>query len=109
MISTYPPAVRKPLLEDLFEHLTRTLPHDPKAIKLRALHPPGDDDQWTEAPELVDRLRRANEQLVKGVKDENVDKEEMGQVYAECVESWLDRLHDENLVSRLHPCGGNGS
>lgn len=97
---SYPPSVRNPLLEDLFSQLRQALPHDPRAIELQATHLLGEDEAWVETPDFVDQLRQANDILVEGVKDVNVNRDEMGAIYAEWVESWTEKLQDENLVCK---------
>lgn len=87
-------------MTELYTLLTETLPYDPKSIRLRAIYPPDDLDEWEETSAIVDRLRKTNHTLIAGVKDNLVDKDEMGSVYAEWVAKWVETLHDENLVRR---------
>ncbi|KAG8846897.1 U3 snoRNP protein [Tulasnella sp. 330] len=94
---SYPPSVRNSLLEDLFSHLKRILPHEPQAIKLHATHILDEDEAWVETPDFVDQLRQANDVLVDGVKYENVNREEMSKIYVKWVETWVAKLQDVNL------------
>ncbi|KAG9028929.1 U3 snoRNP protein [Tulasnella sp. JGI-2019a] len=93
----YPPSVRNPLLDDLFIHLKQVSPHDPYAIKLRATHILGADEAMVETSDVVDLLRQANEVFIEGIKNENVDKDEIGAVYSEWLKICVERLEDENL------------
>ncbi|KAL4253463.1 UTP6 family protein [Abortiporus biennis] len=98
LISTYPcPAsLRSSLLDHLHRVLQETLPHNPEAIKLTATRHLTSD---TEGAELIDRLKEANEILIRAVKEATNEEERngFGEVYSEFAKEWYEKTNDDNL------------
>ncbi|OCH92458.1 hypothetical protein OBBRIDRAFT_791201 [Obba rivulosa] len=101
LLVTYPvpSALRESLLDHLHALLRETLPTDSQAVKLSATRHLTPD---LAGPELIDRLREANERLSDAVKLAG-DKERDGlaKVYVEFVEEWCAKDVDESLKTYL--------
>ena len=96
--STYPcpPLLRTSLLSYLHDVLLEKRPNDPDALKLAATW----ELELAEGEDLVDRLRGANERLVRSVKEG--DGQKAADVYAAFVEEWYQKDVNENLVCNIH-------
>ncbi|KZT08401.1 uncharacterized protein LAESUDRAFT_757637 [Laetiporus sulphureus 93-53] len=102
LISAYPclPSLRNSLLDYLFSLLHSVLPSDPTAIKLYASRYLTPD---LEGEDLVDALRKANEELAIAVKEANQGEntEKLGEIYAQFVQEWCEKDIDNSLKGYL--------
>ncbi|EFI28182.1 U3 snoRNP protein [Coprinopsis cinerea okayama7 len=92
-----PPTLQESLLEYLYDVLGETLPRDPKSMELRTHRWLGRGSKH--GIELVDGLRKANEEMLKTIGDSK--DEALLESYANFVENWYSRVDDDSLKTYL--------
>jgi hypothetical protein len=97
LLSSYPTPLRNDLLEGLFLLAKQTLPNDPANIYLQATR----RLQSIKQEEFVDKLKEANDLFTTAIKSSNVDKDAIGQVYADWLDEWVNKIDEENLVGPM--------
>ena len=77
------------------------MPSSPEARYLHATRQLATD---LHGPELVQRVKETNEELVGAVKADDMQlAQKVGEIYSDWVVEWVGRVEEENLVGPLIP------
>ncbi|KIJ49586.1 hypothetical protein M422DRAFT_160624 [Sphaerobolus stellatus SS14] len=99
MLASYPTPLREDMLEHLHGLLTKTLPGDAEALRLRARYLLREEDEDSE--EFVDKLRAGNEELLGQAREH---RGAVSGAYAEVIAGWCKRDLEPSLRQYLIAC-----